>query len=287
MDEEPQRLHYEKPQITPEMGSILHNLAQPFPMEMLRARVGAVFNKDSADPTGMPLFYAEWWTAYLPRLEQEIGPEGPHTWTIEPITWGTKLITRMSAFGGILTGFCSGESDDNDPNLGTSAEAQAKKRVCAQVVKLGRYLYQSPRLYGRVEKRGNSFAFIEGEERHMIERYYRAAGYHPFAIGGIAVPVAPPSSPPASLPVPATRTTPRQLAPARAATHRAEQRVTKGVATNRQKLAITSLVRRVTEKEGENACNEPNMASLTNQEASLLIVNLQRRAASYRTGGTA
>ena len=281
MDEEPQRLHYEKPQITPEMGSILHNLAQPFPMEMLRARVGAVFNKDSADPTGMPLFYAEWWTAYLPRLEQEIGPEGPHTWTIEPITWGTKLITRMSAFGGILTGFCSGESDDNDPNLGTSAEAQAKKRVCAQVVKLGRYLYHAPRLYGRVEKRGNSFVFIEGEERRLIERYYREAGYHPFTIGAIAVPTAPPIPPTPKL----TRTTPK-LAPDRVATPTANRQVSaKAAATTRQLQAITTLLNRVAEKDG--SVTQPNTVGLTKGEASQLIVSLQRRAAAPQVGVTA
>lgn len=269
---EPQMLHYTKPQITPEMERILHNLAQPFPMEMLRARVGAVFNKDT-EPTGMPLFYAEWWTAYLPRLEQEIGPEGPHTWAIEPITWGTKLITRMTAFGGILTGFCSGESDGNDPNLGTSAEAQAKKRVCAQVVKLGRYLYQSPRLYGRVEKRGNSFAFVEGEERRLIERYYRTAGYHPFSVGSLAIPEPPPLITPTLAPIRTAAQTANRQAPA------------KETATPRQRQAITSLLQRVAENDG-SPHDKPNLDTLSKVEASRLIVSLQHRAAAPQPGGS-
>jgi hypothetical protein len=63
---------------------------------------------------------------------------GPAGWSIQLIPWGpARVIARLTILG--VSKDASGEGDPGDPNCGTIAEAQAKKRACAEFG-LGRYL---------------------------------------------------------------------------------------------------------------------------------------------------
>ena len=151
----------------------LDQLSQPFHLEVMSLKVGATAEQDGRT-NGLALPYASWWTGYLPVLNRVIGPGG---WSITLTPWGEhKVIATLSAFGGVITHQSSGEREDNDPNAGTSAEAQAKKRVCAEGLGLGLYLYHAPKLWGTVERRGKGALFSRPEEQRLKLELSRTMG---------------------------------------------------------------------------------------------------------------
>jgi hypothetical protein len=149
----------------------LEVLRQPFPLEVVQIKVGATYEKDGTS-YGLGLAYADWWTGYLPALQRVLGPGG---WNIELTPWGNqKVIAGLTAFGGRIVHWSSGESEADDPNCGTSAEAQAKKRVCAEALGLGLYFYHAPKLWGVVTHKGKGATFATGEEERLkLELYGR------------------------------------------------------------------------------------------------------------------
>lgn len=150
-----------------QLSDVLPQLAAPFPIAQVEVKPGSV----SRDGTSaLALAYCDW-RLYAERLDAIVGPE---RWSIQLVPWGpTRVIARLTILG--VTKDSSGEGDPSDPNCGTIAEAQAKKRACAEFG-LGRYFYSLPRLWGRGEGDRKSFRFAEGEERRLVSEMYRKAG---------------------------------------------------------------------------------------------------------------
>jgi hypothetical protein len=156
-----------------DIHAALDQLSQPFPLEVISLKVGATAEQDGRT-NGLALPYASWWTGYLPILNRVIGLG---SWSITLTPWGEhKVIATLSAFGGAITHQSSGEREDNDPNEGTSAEAQAKKRVCAEGLGLGLYFYRAPKLWGTVERKGKGAIFFRQEEQRLKLELYRTMG---------------------------------------------------------------------------------------------------------------
>jgi hypothetical protein len=133
------------------------------------------------------------------------------------------MIARLTILG--VTKDASGEGDPNDVNCGTIAEAQAKKRACAEFG-LGRYFYTLPKVWGKGSGSKRDFRFDTGEAQRCIYEMYRRAAL-------LSTPEPRTDRPPVtaasadlrtSAPVPTRRPEPAQLAKARAALERAEQR---------------------------------------------------------------
>jgi hypothetical protein len=146
------------------------------PHRVVQIKVGATYEKDGTS-YGLGLAYADWWTGYLPTLQRVLGPGA---WNIELTPWGNqKVIARLTAFGGRIVHWSSGESEADDPNCGTSAEAQAKKRVCAEALGLGLYFYHAPKLWGVITHKGKGATFAAGEEERLkLELYGRMGLLH-------------------------------------------------------------------------------------------------------------
>ncbi len=149
------------------LDDILAELTDPFAREEIQVRPTAV-NQDGTSALAVP--YADW-RCYLQRLDEAVGPEN---WTIELVPWGpTRIIARLTILG--VTKTATGEGDPNDENCGTTAEAQAKKRACAEFG-LGRFLYTLPKMWGKGSGSRNSFRFADGEEHRVVYEMYRRAG---------------------------------------------------------------------------------------------------------------
>lgn len=149
------------------LSDVAPQLAAPFPILQVEVKPGSV----SRDGTSaLALAYCDW-RLYAERLDAIVGPEH---WSIQLIPWGpTRVVARLTILG--VTKDSSGEGDPSDPNCGTIAEAQAKKRACAEFG-LGRYFYSLPRLWGRGEGDRKSFRFGDGEERRLVHEMYLRAG---------------------------------------------------------------------------------------------------------------
>jgi hypothetical protein len=148
-------------------------LSKPFPMHEVKVRPGSVRRDGSA---ALCLAYADWWTGYLPRLNDEIGP---NNWQIDLQPWGEhQIIARLRAFGGLIEKASSG-SAKGAANGAQEAEAQAKKRVCAEGVLLGLFFYFLPRVWGKGERVGKDFYFAEREEQRCVYEMYARAGLLP------------------------------------------------------------------------------------------------------------
>jgi hypothetical protein len=144
-------------------------LRQPFPVAAVRVRPATT---EGDVPEARALVYAEWWTGYVPRLQRELGP---HNWSITLEGWSsTKVIARLRAFGGLIDHTASGEGEAGDAYEGASAEAQAKKRVCAEALGLGLYFYFLPPVYGKVERPGGRLVFPRAEQDRIIRTLYAA-----------------------------------------------------------------------------------------------------------------
>lgn len=195
----------------------IHALGTPFPISEVQVRPGAVRPDGRA---ALALFYADWWSGYLPRLHQYIGL---HDWRITLQPWGnTQIIARLEAFGGLLikesTGIAKG-----DVHGAQEAEVQAKKRVCAEGLTLGLFFYTLPQVWGRGEQVGTRFVFADGEAERCCSEAYRRAGLLPTPIAGVDLPTRAPAAapPPSSVPV---SSVPGRLARAQQALTEAERR---------------------------------------------------------------
>ncbi|KPV51897.1 hypothetical protein SE17_18640 [Kouleothrix aurantiaca] len=148
----------------------IEHLSTPFPIEEVKVRPGAVRRDGTA---ALCLAYSDWWTGYLPRLNDEIGP---NNWSIILRPWGEhQIIARLRAFGGLIEKESSG-SAKGEANGAQEAEAQAKKRACAEGLMLGLYYYFLPNVWGKGERVGKEFVFAEGEEQRCVYEMYARAG---------------------------------------------------------------------------------------------------------------
>ncbi|HXH22592.1 MAG TPA: hypothetical protein VNN10_11215 [Dehalococcoidia bacterium] len=155
--------------LPPFAQAALTALRQPFPMAAVRVRPGAT---EGDVPEARALIYAEWWTGYVPRLQRELGA---HNWSITLEGWSSnKVFARLRAFGGLIDHTASGESDVGEAYEGASAEAQAKKRACAEALGLGLYFYFLPPIYGKVERPGGRLVFPCAEQDRIIRTLYAA-----------------------------------------------------------------------------------------------------------------
>ncbi len=146
-------------------SDIIAALAAPFPIAHIEIKPGAVKHDGSA---ALALAYADW-RVYAERLDAIVGPAN---WSIDLAPWGdTRLIARLTICG--ITKAATGEGDPQDTNCGTIAEAQAKKRACAEFG-LGRYLYNLPTVWG--SGKGDRKAFAFDDPRQVIWKMYHAVG---------------------------------------------------------------------------------------------------------------
>jgi hypothetical protein len=158
--------------------AVIEELSKPFPLHEVKVRPGSVRRDGSA---ALCLAYADWWTGYLPRLNDEIGP---NNWQIDLQPWGEhQIIARLRAFGGLIEKASSG-SAKGEANGAQEAEVQAKKRVCAEGVLLGLFFYFLPKVWGKGERVGKDFYFSQGEEERCVYEMYARAGLLPRHHGG-------------------------------------------------------------------------------------------------------
>src|SRR5262245_20939236 len=159
--------------------AVIDRLSAPFPIEEVKIRPGAVKRDGTA---ALALAYSDWWTGYLPRLNDEIGPNNWHI-TLRP--WGEhQVIARLSAFGNLIVSESSGNAK-GDANGAPEAEVQAKKRACAEGLMLGLYYYFLPNVWGKGERVGKDFYFAEGEERRCVYEMYVRAGLITWSTSGV------------------------------------------------------------------------------------------------------
>lgn len=147
--------------LTPE---IIDALAEPFALADIEVKPGAVREDCTA---ALALAYADW-RVYLERLDAVVGPAN---WSVEVMPWGdTRLIAKLTICG--VTKTATGEGDPADTNCGTIAEAQAKKRACAEFG-LGRYLYNLAQVWGKGSGTKKSFRF--DDPTNVAYQMYRGA----------------------------------------------------------------------------------------------------------------
>jgi hypothetical protein len=240
-----------EPTLTPE---IIAALAAPFPIADIEVKPGAVRQDGTS---ALALAYADW-RSYAERLDRSIGPSG---WSIQLIPWGAnRIIARLTILG--ITKDASGEGSEQDDNGGTVAEAQAKKRACAEFG-LGRYLYGLPKVWG--EGQGDRKSYRFNDPRRIVEQMYYQAGLMQQRTPAAApAPTPTPTPAPRQAPAPApvqnghqpqrngVTPDPARLATARAALEQAEQVTSAAVvdgppATDKQRGAIIALIARCAE----------------------------------------
>jgi hypothetical protein len=201
--------------------AVIDRLSRPFAIEEVKVRPGAVKRDGTA---ALALAYLDWWTGYLPRLNDEVGP---NNWSIALQPWGEhQIIARLTAFGGLIVSESSG-SAKGDANGAQEAEVQAKKRACAEGLMLGLYLYFLPKVWGKGERVGKDFYFGEGEERRCVYEMYARAGLLSRSSPGVDI--SRPTSTthratPATTPVKAVAPVTERATAARAALNTAERR---------------------------------------------------------------
>jgi len=201
--------------------AVIERLSRPFAIEEVKVRPGAVKRDGTA---ALALAYLDWWTGYLPRLNDEVGP---NNWSIALQPWGEhQIIARLTAFGGLIVSESTG-SAKGDANGAQEAEVQAKKRACAEGLMLGLYLYFLPKVWGKGERVGKDFYFGEGEERRCVYQMYARAGLLTHSTSGIEIPhpaAATYRVAPATAPARAAAPVTERAAAARAALDTAERR---------------------------------------------------------------
>lgn len=282
-----------------QIAAALTALRQPFPLEVVQLKIGATTEQDGAH-YGLGLIYADWWTGYLPTLQRVLGPGA---WNIALTPWGPqRVIARLTAFGGRLVHWSSGDSEADDPNGGTSAEAQAKKRVCAEALGLGQYFYAAPKLWGAITHRGKGATFAPGEEERLKREIYARMGL-PLEPAADQAPARPHAAPAPARPTSAPN--PDRLHRARTALAEGERRAgmrpptpppsSGAPASDKQVGAILSLLRACREAgtqpatlnrvgttvglTGLAAIQQPgDLAALPRADASQLIASLQQIA---------
>jgi hypothetical protein len=205
-----------------DIDAIIQELHRPFPLDVLQLRVGAT-NRDKT--SGIALAYVGWWRGYLPVLNHYIGRRN-----VRIAVSGPKgdTIAHLSAFDGAVQAWSRGEEEAGDENQGTSSEIQAKRRVCAEGLGLGLYLYSMPKLWGNIEAQGRSFVFPSHVEEQLKRQMYAMLGLDqieplvinpPFAIFLPGTPAAAPVA--QAAPPPAAAAPTRGAGPTRAPTEHA------------------------------------------------------------------
>jgi hypothetical protein len=137
--------------------------------QKLSNRPGAI-NRDGT--SALALAYHEWWTGYLPRLNDIVGP---NNFRIRLLPWNDDVIAHLRAFNGVIEGWSSGSAKQD--KLGAQ-EPQAKKRVVAEKLMLGLYLYFLPPVWmrGTYHEQRHVFYPAEGEEQRCAYKMYARAG---------------------------------------------------------------------------------------------------------------
>lgn len=149
------------------LDTITAHLCAPFAITDLHVKPGAVSRDETS---ALALAYADW-RVYAERLDTVVGSA---TWSIQLVPWGERrVIARLTILG--ITKDATGEGEANDPNASTVAEAQAKKRACAEFG-LGRYLYHLPRIWGKGSGTRKDFRFDTGEPQRCLYDMYRHVG---------------------------------------------------------------------------------------------------------------
>jgi hypothetical protein len=154
-----------------EIKQVIEELSTPWPIEQIQIRPGAI-NRDGT--SAMALAYQEWWTGYLPRLNDVVGP---NNFRIRLLPWNDDVIAHLRAFNGVIEGWSSGSAKQD--KLGPmEAEMQAKKRVVAEKLMLGLYLYFLPPVWmrGTYDEQRHVFSPAEGEEQRCAYEMYVRAG---------------------------------------------------------------------------------------------------------------
>lgn len=222
-----------------DIDAVIQELHRPFPLDVLQLRVGAT-NREKT--SGMALAYVGWWRGYLPALNHYVGRRN---WQIALSGPKGDTIARLTAFDGAVEAWSRGEEEPEHENQGTSSEIQAKRRVCAEGLGLGLYLYSLPKLWGAIEPLGRSYVFPREVEESLKRQLYAALGldqiaplvvHAPFAAFMPAVapardrapappePVAPPQGAPLRRAGPVSAPEPTQLSAARSALAEGERR---------------------------------------------------------------
>jgi hypothetical protein len=185
-----------------EVQNAIEELSKPWPVEQIQIRPGAV-NRDGT--SAMALAYHDWWTGYLPRLNDIVGP---NNFKIRLQPWNDDVIAHLRAFGGVIEGWSSGSAKQD--KLGPmEAEIQAKKRVVAEKLLLGLYLYFLPTVWmrGEYDAQRKQFYLADGEEQRCAYELYARAGLIARPHLSAAVPRPPPDARPTPTPPPSTPTT--------------------------------------------------------------------------------
>ena len=162
------------PELPGSIQSAIEALSRPWPYDQIQIRPGPI-NREGTAAQALP--YHDWWCGYLPRLNDIVGP---NNFRIRLLPWGDDVIAHLRAFGGIIEGWSSGSAKQD--KLGPmEAEAQAKKRVCAEKLMLGLYLYYLPVVWmrGEYDRERKLFYPNDGEEQRCAYELYARAGLLP------------------------------------------------------------------------------------------------------------
>ena len=173
-------------ELSKDVQAAIEALSAPWPHEQIQIRPGAT-NREGTAAQALP--FHDWWTGYLPRLNDELGPNNFRI-RLEP--WNDDVIAHLSAFGGLIEGWSSGSAKQD--KLGPmEAEAQAKKRVCAEKLMLGLYLYYLPTvwMHGEYDRERRLFFPRSGEEQRCAYEMYARAGLIARPTPSITLPPAP------------------------------------------------------------------------------------------------
>ncbi len=222
------------PELPKDVQAAIEELSQPFPVDEIQVRPGAV-NRDGT--AALALAYHEWWTGYLPRLNDVVGP---NNFRIRLLPWGPDVIAHLWTFQGLIQKWSSGKAETE--RIGPmDAEAQAKKRVVAEGLMLGLYLYFLPEvwMHGEYDSARKIFYPHDGEDRRCAYEMYARAGLITRPHATAAVPRPTSNARPAPTQLGAATPSSDRITAARAALHTAEQRV--GLRSSEQD-APTSLI---------------------------------------------
>jgi len=198
----------------------IEELSRPFPVDQIQVRPGAINHEGTA---ALALAYHEWWTGYLPRLNDVVGP---NNFRIRLLPWGPDVIAHLWAFQGLIQKWSSGKAEIE--RIGPmDAEAQAKKRVVAEGLMLGLYLYFLPEVWmrGEYDSARKIFYPHDGEDRRCAYEMYARAGLITRAHASTAVPRPSSNARPAPTQLGAAAPPSDRITAARSALHTAEQRV--------------------------------------------------------------
>ena len=171
------------PELPTDVQAAIEALSAPWPHDQIQIRPGAT-NREGTAAQALP--FHDWWTGYLPRLNDELGLNNFRI-RLEP--WNNDVIAHLRAFGGLIEGWSSGSAKQD--KLGPmEAEAQAKKRVCAEKLMLGLYLYYLPVvwMHGEYDRERRLFFPRSGEEQRCAYEMYARAGLIARPTPGITLP---------------------------------------------------------------------------------------------------